>query len=256
MATDRQLRILHHLSARDQMEVQELAQLLHVSTSTIRRELTALEDNGLLVRTHGAARLAEPIRYEAPYENRASQRLAEKRAIALAAKEIVTPGMVIGLMGGTTCTELARVLRPVEPLTIVTNAVNVVLELQATQQKRVMVTGGVLNQNSYELVGSQVLQALQTVHLDLAFIGVSGISAEYGFSMSDEPEATVGHGFSQAADRTVVIADHSKVGNTTFARLCPLRELDLLITDNGIAAKQLDDLRQAGLEVMIANPVS
>lgn len=255
MATDRQLRILHHLSARDEMEVQELARVLHVSPSTIRRELTVLEENGLLVRTHGAARLAEPIRYEAPYEKRASQRLAEKRAIALAAKEIIDPGMVIGLMGGTTCTELARVLRPVEPLTIVTNAVNVVLELQATPQKRVMVTGGVLNQNSYELVGSQVLQSLQTVHLDLAFIGVSGISAEYGFSMSDEPEATVGQAFHHAADRTVVIADHSKVGKTTFARLCPLKELDLLITDSKITLRQLDDLRQAKLEVLVADPV-
>ncbi len=252
MTTDRQLEILYHLAVNDEMNVQELSEVLDVSTSTVRRELTAMEESGLLVRTHGAARPPTPVRYDPPYEKRAAQQVAEKRLIALAARSLVSEGMVIGLMGGTTCTELARLLRPVEHITIVTNAVNAPLELMGLLDKRVVVTGGMLNYNSYELVGGQALQSLENIHLSLAFIGASGISAEYGISISDEPEASVARAFKAAADKAVVIADHTKIGKTTFARLCTLPEIDLLITDNGITAQQLKDLKEAGLNIMVA----
>jgi DeoR family transcriptional regulator of aga operon len=253
MATDRQLKILQHLAVHDNVEVTDLGELLHVSSSTIRRELRAMEDNGLLVRTHGGAHLPSPIHYAIPYEKRAAQHVNEKRMIALAARKLVKPGTVIGIMGGTTCTELARVLRPLEHLTVVTNALNVALELQGPLSRRVVVTGGMLNQNSYELVGSQASQSLDSVHLDLAFLGVSGISLEYGFSMSDEPEAAVGRAFIAAADRAVVIADHSKIGQVTFARLCPLNSLGLLVTDKNTEPGQKKALEHVGLAVLIAD---
>lgn len=253
MTTSRQLRILHYLAIYDELEVNQLSALLQVSPSTIRRELTAMEESGLLVRTHGAARLPNPISYEAPYEKRAAEHIEEKRKIAAAAMKLIAPGMVIGIMGGTTCTELARLLRAMEHITVVTNALNIPLELRGNPNKRIMVTGGILNQNSYELVGGQASQSLQNVHLALAFIGVSGISPEFGFSMSDEPESVVGRAFMAAADRTIVLADSSKIGKMTFARLCPLHEVDLLITDDHITPAQLEALQAAGLEVMIAS---
>jgi len=253
MATDRQLKILQHLAIHDNVEVSDLGELLHVSSSTIRRELRAMEETGLLVRTHGGAHLPSPIHYVIPYEKRAAQQVNEKRMIALAARKLVKPGMVIGIMGGTTCTELARVLRPLEHLTVVTNALNVALELQGPLSRRVVVTGGMLNQNSYELVSSQASQSLESVHLDLAFLGVSGISLEYGFSMSDEPEAAVARAFIAAADRAIVIADHSKIGQVTFARLCPLNSLGLLVTDKNIEPGQKKALEHVGLEVLVAD---
>lgn len=115
-----------------------------------------------------------------------------------------------------------------------------------------MVTGGILNQNSYELVGSQASASLENVHLAMAFIGVSGISLEFGFSMSDELEAAIGRSYIQAADRTIVLADSSKIGKVNFARLCPLNRLDTLITDDGILPHERDALAGAGLKVLIA----
>jgi DeoR family transcriptional regulator of aga operon len=165
---------------------------------------------------------------------------------------LIASGSVVGIMGGTTCTELARQMRAMEHVTVVTNALNIPLELQGRITKRVMVTGGILNQNSYELIGSQASASLENVHLAMAFIGVSGISAEFGLSMSDEPEAAVGRSFMQAADRTIVLADSSKVGRETFARLCPLNGLQTLVTDDGIGLDQLDALQSAGLEVIVA----
>jgi DeoR family transcriptional regulator, aga operon transcriptional repressor len=192
------------------------------------------------------------VRYEAPYESRAAANVDAKRAIAAAAMRLIGSGAVIGLSGGTTCTELARQLRAVEQVTVVTNAVNIALELYGQPNKRLMLTGGLLNQNSYELVGGLVSESLQDVHIDTAFLGASGIDPTFGFSMSDEPEAAVGRAFKAAADRTIVLADHTKIGRRTFARLCRLTEVDLLITDQGIVADDGAALEHAGLKILVA----
>ena len=252
MATERQIRILQLLSRSDSLEVTKLSELLQVSPSTIRRELTVMEESGLLVRTHGMARLPSPIRYELPFEERAAHQIEAKRKIAAAAKRLVEPGQVVGLSGGTTATELARQLRAMEDVTIVTNAVNIALELQGQSTKRVMVTGGIMNQGSYDLVGDLAVQSLQNVHLDLAFQGVSGIDLNFGFTVADEPDAVVARALKAASDRTVIIADHAKIGKATFARFCTLPEVDMLITDDGITSEQCATLEEAGLIVVMA----
>jgi DeoR family transcriptional regulator of aga operon len=256
MATARQLQILQHLTINGEAGVQDLSKLLDISPSTIRRELTVMEAGGLVIRTHGAAQLPRPIHYEPRYEERAAMQIAEKRAIALAAKNLVEPNMVVGFMGGTTCTELARLLRPMENITVVTNALNIPLELHGSFNRRVMVTGGIQNQNSYELIGSQVIEILQGVHLSLAFIGATGISFIYGFCIDDEPEAAVARAFMEAADRTIILADHTKIGKATFARLCPISGPDLLVTDDKVTDKQLELFDDAGLKVMVASPMA
>jgi DeoR/GlpR family transcriptional regulator of sugar metabolism len=252
MTTDRRLRIIHQLIIRHEIEVDELSSLLHVSPSTIRRELRVMEKEGLLIRTHGAAHLRVPIDYDFPYADRAAKQLDEKRAIALAATRLITPGMVLALVGGTTCTALARMLRPLDELTVVTSAINVALELQGQSNKRVIVTGGTLNRNSYELVGSQAISSLENIHCEMAFLGASGMSAEYGLSMSDEPEAAVGRALIASAERAVVLADHTKLGKRGLVRVCPLNQVPLLITDAQAAPQQVEPLARAGLEVIIA----
>ncbi len=247
-----QRKIMAHLIQKESVGVKQLSSLLQISDSTTRRQLTLMEKRGLVVRTHGGARLANPITYELLYENRAAQALVAKRKIAAAALSLIAPDLVIGISGGTTCTELARLLRTLERITVVTNAINAALEIQSQAGRRIMVTGGLLNQNSYELVGNQVSQSLQNFHIDITFLGVSAISAEFGFSMHDEPEAVAGRAFMTAADRTVVLADSTKVGKSTFARLCSIKDVSLLITDDQIQPQQLNGLKGAGLEVLIA----
>jgi DeoR family transcriptional regulator of aga operon len=250
--TARQMQILQHLSRHDSLEVSRLSELLQVSTSTIRRELRVMQKSGLLKRTHGTAQLPTPIHYELPYENRAAQQVEAKRKIAAMAKQLIESGLVIGISGGTTCTELARQLRAMENITVVTNAVNIALELQGQLGKRVIVTGGLLNQASYELVGQLVAQSLETMHLDLAFLGATGVDPAFGFSVADEPEAVASRALMAAAAQTIVLADHSKIGKATFARLCRLTEVDLLITDDGLASQQQSHLEAAGLRVIAA----
>ncbi|MCB0155708.1 MAG: DeoR/GlpR transcriptional regulator [Anaerolineae bacterium] len=252
MTTDRQMKILNYLSRHESAEVQQLSDLLRTSPSTIRRELKIMEENGLLVRRHGNAQLHVPIRYELPFEKRATHEAEAKRKIASQARQLIQPGQVIGLSGGTTTTELARQLRMMENITIVTSALNIALELQGQLSKRVMVTGGILNQESYELAGDQAVQSLRNVHLDMVFHGASGIDADFGLSLADEPDAVVGRAFKEATDQLIILADHSKIGHKTFARFCGLSEIDRLITDDRLTPAQRTMLETAGVEVIVA----
>src|SRR5574342_400303 len=137
-----QRKIMAHLIQNESVGVKKLSSLLQVSDSTTRRQLTLMEKGGMVVRTHGGARLANPITYELLYENRAAQALIAKRKIAAAALSLISPNLVIGLSGGTTCTELARLLRTLENIAVFTNAINVALEIQSQASRRIMVTGG------------------------------------------------------------------------------------------------------------------
>jgi DeoR family transcriptional regulator of aga operon len=252
MTTDRQMQILNYLTRHESLEVNQLSELLQTSASTIRRELKIMEENGLLVRNHGNAHLHVPIRYELPFEKRATQQAEAKREIAIQAAQLIKPGQVIGLSGGTTTTELARQLRMVENLTVVTSAINIALELQGQLSKRVMVTGGILNQESYELAGDQAVQSLRNVHLDIVFHGASGIDVDFGISLADEPDAVVGRAFKEAANKIIIVADHSKIGHKTFARFCALNEVDMLITDHRVSEVQQSMLKAGGLDFVAA----
>lgn len=253
MTTDRQIQILQYLNRHESVDIAALSDILQISASTVRREVAAMEESGLLVREHGSVRLPIPIRYELSFEERAAATVEAKRKIAALAAELVQPRQVIGMSGGTTITELARQLRAHEEITVVTTAVNVAIELQGTPGKRVMVTGGILDQTSYELVGDLVTQALRTVHLDVVFQGVSGINADFGFSVADEPAAVVARALRDSTDRVIVLADHTKLGQRSFVRAYDLAAAHTLITDDGITAAQRAELEAIGVTVLVAS---
>ena len=148
--------------------------------------------------------------------------------------------------GGTTCTELARWLRG-KPITVVTNAINVATELYNHSLTKVIVTGGALNSYSYELVGEMVGYTLQEYRLDLCFVGCSGVTPDFGFSMRDHHESAIARAFLGVSARAVVVADHSKVGRKTLAKFAPLSAAERLLTDEGLSAQWAAKLEAAGL---------
>jgi DeoR/GlpR family transcriptional regulator of sugar metabolism len=163
--------------------------------------------------------------------------------------------MVVGLSGGTTCTELARWLRG-KPVTVVTNAINVATELYNHSLTKVIVTGGMLNSYSYELVGEMVGYTLQEYRLDICFLGCSGVSTGFGFSMRDHLESAIARAFLGVSKQAIVIADHSKVGKQTLARFAPLSAIERLITDENINKDSQSSLELAGLNIEIAQQLS
>ncbi|WP_369212189.1 DeoR/GlpR family DNA-binding transcription regulator [Streptomyces flavofungini] len=251
LKSDRHVRILDHVAAEGSADVTQLSRLLGVSQATVRRDLRHLSEQRLLDRTHGGA-LAGGLSIELPLQHRADQRSPQKRAIARAAAALVPEGAVVGLTGGTTTTEVARLLADRGPVTIVTNAVNIAANLVLRPHVTLIVIGGTARSQSYELVGPIAEKTLADHHTDIAFLGVDGISAAHGCTTHDQLEAATDRSFAFHGSRTVVVADHSKIGRTTFAKICPAADVHTLITDADAPAAELAALGDLGVRVTVA----
>jgi len=174
---------------------------------------------------------------------------------------MVRPGQVAGLNGGTTTTEVARALATRADLsasgstpavTVVTNALNIATELAVRQHIKIVTTGGVARPQSYELTGPLATGVLEQVTLDVAILGVDGIDAVAGATAHHEGEASINRLMGRQARKVIIVADSSKVGKRAFARICSPAEIDVLVTDTGIAAEDAVLLEDAGVEVVTA----
>jgi len=241
---ERLIEILERVGKDGSVDVKALATTLGVSGATVRRDLQSLSRNQLVVRTHGGA-LANGVGPDVSD----TPRQAEKRRIGQAAAKLVDHNAVVGLTGGSTALELARALVDRRGITVVTNAINIAAELVGRPGLRLVVIGGIVRQ-SYELVGPAAEAMLANYHLDIAFIGVDGLTPEEGLTTHDEMEAQTDSVFLRRSRRNVVIADSSKIGQVTFARISPLKGVDDIVTDRGASAQQLRSLRNAGVVVV------
>ncbi|MER7541096.1 DeoR/GlpR family DNA-binding transcription regulator [Streptomyces sp. NPDC097704] len=257
--------LLELLAASGKLEVEEAATALDVSAATIRRDLDELAEQQLLVRTRGGA-VVHGVSYELPLRYKSTRHAPEKRRIAEAVADLVAPGEVVGLNGGTTTTEVARALAlrfasgrteapgaavPAGPaLTVVTNALNIAGELAVRPQIKIVTTGGVARPQTYELVGPLTVGVLNEVVLDVVILGVDGVDPELGVMAHQEDEASISRLFAERASRVVVVTDSSKMGRRAFARICGLDRIDLLVTDTDIAPETALQLTEAGVEVL------
>ena len=221
--------LLEWIHERGEGRVAALATAVGASAVTVRRDLVALEHLGLVDRTWGGARPHVALSYRGDYLERAALGEAAKRAVAAAAARLVTPNMVVALSGGTTLTLLARMLRG-RPLNVVTNAVNVAAELYGNRATKVIVTGGALKANSYELVGAAADTIIRAYHVDLLFCSCSGVD-EAGYGRRDHAEAAIVRAFRRAAARTVMLIDQGKLDRGYRARVAALGEVDQVIVD-------------------------
>jgi len=251
--------VLELVSERGNVSIAEVGDALGVSTATVRRDLNLLAEQRLLTRTHGGA-AALGSGYELPLQYKIARQSEAKTAIARAVAELVTPGDAVALNGGTTTSEVGRVLGSSEALsagdapgvTIVTNALNIAFELSVREHVKIVVTGGVPRRQSYELVGPLVSSSLRDLSVDLAVLGVDGLSGRFGATTVHEGEAEASRQMAAVARRVVVAADSTKLGRSTFARICALQDVDLLVTDRPAEEEVAAELAAAGVEVVVA----
>lgn len=247
---DRLAGVVEAVTTRGRVRVDELSAELGISASSLRRDLAVLEQRGLVRRVHGGATSVPgallPVRYR-----RTRQRDAKARIAAAAVEQIPQRPGAVALCGGTTTTEVARRLVGRTELTIVTNAVNIAVELAAHPRMRVIVAGGSLRPESYEAVGPMTDRFVEGLNFGVTVMGVDGISAEGGLTTHDAVEARTDQGFAERSQRLVVVADSSKVGRVTLSRIVPLSRAALLVTDVDAPADAVDRLRDAGLEVLL-----
>jgi DeoR family transcriptional regulator of aga operon len=254
VAAQRAEEILEELLRTGKVAVDDLAHSLKVSAATIRRDLTELEQRGLLRRNHGGAVSIEPALYE-PFRNVSSfqeqeqQLTAEKRRIGLAAAEIISDGETIAIGAGTTTTQVARSLRHRKGITVLTNAVNIAMELSHQDDIKILVTGGVLSGAWFALVGPAAIQSVSEFFIDKAFIGVDGIHAEHGLTTNYPDQATIHRAMLQQARQKIVIADHRKIGVAATALIWPPKGIDLFITDRSADDESVEAFVAKGIKV-------
>jgi DeoR family fructose operon transcriptional repressor len=254
LAEERRFQIREMLTAQRTVSAAELCNRLNVTAATIRRDLAALEQEGVLVRSHGGAvsRMSS-TNFQPTYDALLRSENEEKQQIARAAEQFVLDGDTIFLEGSTTVFELARRLVHRHRLTVVTNSPTIVCELQRSNAGvTVMCTGGDLQKDTFYLYGEWTQRSLSEIRLDKAILGVSAIDPKYGVSTAHHAEAQITRLVSKAAKTRIALADHTKFGRQRFAFVGPVTDIDILITDSGTEAKHLQDLRDAGLQVIVA----
>jgi DeoR family transcriptional regulator, fructose operon transcriptional repressor len=251
-AEERQQEIVRTARAEGRVDVATLADTLHVTAETIRRDLTTLERAGVLRRVHGGAIPVERIGFEPALATRDSVLIDEKERIAKAAlAEVPDEGAII-LDAGTTTARLAQALPVDRELTVVVNSPVIATMLGTRPNLNVLLLGGRLRGRTLATVDDWALRPLADMYVDVAFLGTNGLSVERGLTTPDPAEAAVKRAMIGSARRAIVLADHTKIGNDYLARFGMLADLDLLITDAGLDDDLVTDVEAAGLRVVRA----
>ena len=263
LAAERQNRILDEVQQRGAVRVSELSELLDVSDMTIRRDLDALASQGQLDKVHGGATTRRsPSTDEPGFEAKRVRQIAEKEAIAAAAADLVAAGSAVGLSAGTTTWTLARQLATVPDLTVVTNSTRVADVLlsagrssglgPARAAPNVVLTGGVRTPSD-ALVGPIAVASLESLHLDLVFLGVHGMDPRAGYTTPNMMEADTDRALVAAARRLVVVADHTKWATVGISTIVPLDRADVVVTDNHLSVDAQATLREAVGQLIVAD---
>jgi len=249
-AEERQRSILEQLNQQGKVTVEELTITFRVSPPTIRADLTRLESLGFLRRTHGGAIAIGNTLYEPPYSERAIIRQMEKRAIAAAAASLVHEGETVLIDAGTTCHEIALALKEFRRLTVVTNSIASADALAENGGIDTILIGGIVQPRRRATLGALATSFLDQIQCDRAFVAMTGVHPEAGFTVIDFDAAQIKRKMLEKSKQAIAVADSSKIGQIAFACVAPLSAAHLLITDYGVTAEGRTEIEAAGLRVV------
>ncbi len=235
-ASQRSQQIVQELLRHGEVSVDSLAKHFGVSAATIRRDLSELERQGLLRRIHGGAgpvapMLYEPFRHLSSFQEQEEKCAAEKRQIGLTAASLISDGETIAIGAGTTTTQLARCIRHRKGITILTNAINIAMELSHLPEIKVSMTGGSLSGDWFALVGDVAQRNVGEIFFDKAFIGVDGAHSEQGMTTNYPDQAAIHRAMMHQARQRIIVADHRKIGTIGRSLIWPTNDIHKLIVD-------------------------
>jgi len=246
----RQHRIAEYLQQVEFASLEEIAQQVDASVSTVRRDMTVLEENGNIRRTHGGACTVTPRSDEFTFVARDTQQLAEKEAIGRVCAEIIRPNQTVIIDAGTTAYHVARYLESKTPQ-VITNSLPVANLFASANRLEVLVSGGVIYPRLGVLVGPGAVEAFTRIHADVAIMSAGGISME-GITNSHGLLIDIQRAMIKASQRVIFCLDHTKFGRQSVLPLCDLDSVDTIVTDSAAPADLVQALRAASLEVIVA----
>ena len=248
---ERQRRIEEYLQQVEFASLDELAEQVEASQSTVRRDLAALETGGGVRRTHGGARIVTPRTDEFTFTSRDTHQLAEKEAIGRACAELIQPLQSVIIDAGTTVYHVARHLEAKKPQ-LITNSLPVANLYAAANLVEVVVSGGVIYPRLGVLVGPLAVEAFSKMHADVAVMSAGGITLE-GITNSHGLLIEIQRAMIHAARKVILCVDHTKFGRKSVSPLCGLEQLHTVVTDQGAPGDLVAGLRAKGLEVVLAS---
>lgn len=253
LVEERRRRICDLLQERGRVTVIDLARRFATSAVTIRADLAALERAGSVVRSHGGALLPREG-LDQPLTVKETLHHAEKVRIARLALSLIRDGETIILDSGTTTAEIAKQIReaPLQSINVITNALNVAMLLASAPMVRLIMPGGILRRESNSLSGHIGESALAELRADRLFLGADAIDPSLGVMTPHLPEAQLNLKMIEIARQVVAVADSSKLMRRNISLIAHVEQLDTLITDSAAPSEVVEELRQRGVEVLLA----
>lgn len=244
----RRQKILDYLHTHSEVKVPQLVALTGAAVATIHRDLLLMENRNELVRTHGGVRAVDkPSLVERTFEQRSKQHSQEKLAIASAAAQLVKPGMTIVIDSGTTCWNLATLLKGKGPLRIITSALAVIESLGSVKDIEIHVVSGRFRVDNLDFYGALSVDTFRQFHADLAFLGCDGLLPQKGAFSHDAESAAISHAMAECAAHSVLLCDSSKIGKGSSFQVISPKQISTIITD-----KPNPVLTKVGYKVIVA----
>lgn len=248
-AEERKIKIAEIIKQGKSVKVSQLAKMFSVSESTIRRDLNELGNWGIIVRTHGGAVGTNINKFEASFLQKQDEHSKEKELIGRLAASIINNGDTIILDSGTTTQYIARFMCA-KNVTVITNSIPLSYDLSNRDDIKVITTGGVIRPNTKATVGPIAERTIKEFRVDKAFIGANGISLTSGITTPKLSEANVKRVMMSVANKVYIVADDSKFGKVFFSVICPVKDVDYIITNKKFHKNQIKSYEKMGVEII------
>jgi len=248
---ERRTKILELLERRGQITVGDLSRRFKTSEVTIRNDLKALHDRGLVRRAHGGAVKVTTVSMDPSLKIKAELHADEKRRIGAAAAEMINDGDSVILDSGTTTQQIARLIKHKKDLKVITNGLNIAMELFGAKDIQLIFLGGVIRQNSLSAVGHFAEDILDQLSADKVFLAVDACDLDFGLSTPNVEESQVNQAMARIAKERILVADSSKFGKRSLSRIVSLSDIDVIVTDRALPAEIQTELRAHELTLVL-----
>lgn len=250
-SVDRRKRIMDELTREGFVSNSQLAERLNVSIMTIRRDLNYFSAEGIVTINHGGASLNNGSFVEKPVFLKQEENVNEKERIAKLCGNFVNPGDVVYLDCGTTCYEIARILRHKESFVAITSSLLAMNVLAPNEKISLMSVPGGYRSKSFGFVGGSATEFIQNLNIDILFLATEGFDAVEGLSVPDSEDADIKRALIKRSNKVILVADSSKQNKTFFRVICNWKDIDIFVTDEGIEDSIIKKIKENGTEVFI-----
>ena len=248
LAIERRNAILEKLQAERRVVVSELSQIYKVSEETIRRDLEKLENDGFVIKSYGGAVINENANVDLPFNIRKKRNVISKHKIAEVISSRIKDGTSIMLDASSTAVYIAKALKERKNLTLITNSIEILIEMFDTPNVNVLSTGGAMREGSFALVGPQTDKMLKSYHVDVAIVSAKGFDLETGMTDTEELHANNKKTMLHAGREKVLAVDSSKFGKTAFTEIGTLEDISMVVTDAKPDEVWLQAFKEYGIE--------